>query len=150
MFTQPRLNARKAIWMTFLSEFEFEVKHIKGKENKVADALSWRTHEVYEITLSEPEIYLLSRIKTVSIQDAEYVNLLNKIQKEEVNLNGIEFRVDYKGLNWFKERIYKPDVVYLKLLISNGMHKPPYAGHPWYRNMITGLRKKFFWTKLKV
>ena len=40
----------------------------------------------------------MSRIKTVSIQDAEYVNLLNKIQKEEVNLNGTKFRVDYKGL----------------------------------------------------
>ena len=30
------------------------------------------------------------------------------------------------------------------------MHKPPYAGHPWYRKMTTTLRKKFFWTKLKV
>ena len=31
LFTQPGLNARKARWMAFLSEFNFEVKHIKCK-----------------------------------------------------------------------------------------------------------------------
>ena len=46
--------------MAFLSEFDFEVKHIKGKENKVADALTRRTHEVYEITMSQPEGDLLN------------------------------------------------------------------------------------------
>ena len=69
--------------MSFLSEFNFEVKHIKGKENGVADALSQRTHEVYEITMSQ-----LSRIKTTSMQDADHINLLNKLQKDEVQLNG--------------------------------------------------------------
>ena len=40
MFTQSGLNARQARWMAFLSEFDFEVKHIKGKENRVVDTLS--------------------------------------------------------------------------------------------------------------
>jgi hypothetical protein len=40
LFSQPDLNTRKARWLAFLSEFDFEVRHIKGKENKVADALS--------------------------------------------------------------------------------------------------------------
>ena len=37
---QPNLNARQARWIAFLSEYDFEIQHIKGKENKVADALS--------------------------------------------------------------------------------------------------------------
>ena len=37
LFNQPDLNARKARWLAFLREFDFEVGHIKGKENKVAD-----------------------------------------------------------------------------------------------------------------
>ena len=49
LFTHPGLNARQARWMAFLSEFDIEVNHIKGKENKVVDALSRRTHEVYEV-----------------------------------------------------------------------------------------------------
>ena len=40
MFTQLGLNVRKEIWIAFLSEFDFDVQHIKGKENRVADALS--------------------------------------------------------------------------------------------------------------
>ena len=39
LFEQPDLNARKARWFTFLSEYDFELKHIKGKENKIANAL---------------------------------------------------------------------------------------------------------------
>ena len=74
--------------MAFLSEFDIEVKHNIGRENKVADALSRRNHEVYEVTLSQPEGDLLSRIKIASINDVEYENLLNKLLTEEVNLNG--------------------------------------------------------------
>ena len=39
-FEQSDLNAKKAIWLTFLSEYHFEIKHIKGKENKIIDAFS--------------------------------------------------------------------------------------------------------------
>jgi hypothetical protein len=31
MFDQQKLNDRQAIWMDILSEFDFEIKHIKGK-----------------------------------------------------------------------------------------------------------------------
>ena len=40
LFDQQNLNARKDIWISFLREYDFEIKHIKGKENKVANALS--------------------------------------------------------------------------------------------------------------
>ena len=31
MFDQPKLNDRQDRWMSILSEFDFEIKHIKGK-----------------------------------------------------------------------------------------------------------------------
>ena len=40
LFDQPDLNARQARWLDFLSEYHFKLKHIKGKGNKVFDALS--------------------------------------------------------------------------------------------------------------
>ena len=46
--------------------------------------------------------------------------------------------------------LYMHDVVGLKLLILNEMHKPPYTGHPGYQNMITTPRKQIFWPRLKV
>jgi hypothetical protein len=39
LFDQSKLNVRQARWMDLLSEFDFEIKHIKGKENRVPDAL---------------------------------------------------------------------------------------------------------------
>ena len=40
LLDQPNLNARQDRWLAFLSEYDFEIQHIKGKENKVVDALS--------------------------------------------------------------------------------------------------------------
>ena len=40
LLDQPNLNARQARWLAFLSEYDFEIQHIKGKENKVVDALN--------------------------------------------------------------------------------------------------------------
>ena len=31
LFDQQNMNARKAIWLAFLSKYDFEIKHIKGK-----------------------------------------------------------------------------------------------------------------------
>ena len=31
LFDQPTLNARKSRWLEFLYEYEFDIKHIKGK-----------------------------------------------------------------------------------------------------------------------
>jgi hypothetical protein len=52
LFGQPTLNAKQTRWLEFLSEYDFEIKHIKGKENQVVDALSRRDHEVHVATIS--------------------------------------------------------------------------------------------------
>jgi hypothetical protein len=43
-FEKPTLNVRKTRWPKFLSEYELNIKHIKGKDNKFVDALSRRVH----------------------------------------------------------------------------------------------------------
>ena len=52
LFDQPTLNARQARWLEFLCEFDFKIKHIKGKENKVADALNRKVQEMDVASLS--------------------------------------------------------------------------------------------------
>jgi hypothetical protein len=73
LFSQPDLNARQARWLAFLSEFDFEVRHIKGKENKVADALSRRTNRLFEISVSKEENDIEQRIKSASCNDEKYI-----------------------------------------------------------------------------
>jgi hypothetical protein len=51
LFDQTNLNARQSRWLEFLSKYDFDIKHIKGKENKVADALNRRVHELHATTI---------------------------------------------------------------------------------------------------
>ena len=54
-----------------------------------------------------------------------------------------------KGLMSYKNRLYVPNVPKNKLLILNEVHKIPYSGHPSYQNMITMLRKDYFYPNMK-
>src|SRR5680860_1403871 len=40
--TMPHLSGRLARWIEKMAEFDYEIKHIEGKKNIVADALSRR------------------------------------------------------------------------------------------------------------
>jgi hypothetical protein len=47
LFGQPTLNSKQTRCLEFFSEYDFEIKHVKGKENQVVDALSRRDHETH-------------------------------------------------------------------------------------------------------
>jgi len=50
-FEHPTLNAIWTRWMEFLNECDFNIKHIKGKDNKVVDALNMRVYEMHVTTI---------------------------------------------------------------------------------------------------
>jgi hypothetical protein len=106
VFNQPDLNAREARWLAFLSEFDFEVKHIKGKENKVADALSRRVHGLFQININRAESDLEQRTRTTSIKDRNYTKIMTKLQNNNTNSDKPDLSIDKKGLLRFKNRLY--------------------------------------------
>jgi hypothetical protein len=123
LFSQPDLNARQARWLAFLSEFDFEVRHIKGKENKVADALSRRTNGLYEISISKEENDIEQRIKYASCNDEKYIKTTTKLQENAEKLNKTDLSLDKNGLLRFKNRLYVPNSVDLKSTILDELHK---------------------------
>ena len=46
LFDQPNLNVRLARWLELISEFDFDIVYVKGKKNRVANALSRRLHAI--------------------------------------------------------------------------------------------------------
>jgi len=76
LFDQQNINARQARCLAFLSEYKFEIKHIKGKENKVADALSRHANQLYMVAYSSYETYLEEQIKVVAKKDKKYQELM--------------------------------------------------------------------------
>eukprot|EP00253_Pinus_taeda_P015625 PITA_15625 len=105
-FSQPTLNARQARWMDFLSGFNFDIKHLQGKENRVADALSRKIQSLYEVSISGWKNSFLDIIKETSDQDAEYQQLKQQIQQTAKGDSQQEYTIDDAGLIYFKERIY--------------------------------------------
>jgi hypothetical protein len=69
LFDQPKLNARQAIWMALLSEFDFEIKHIKGKENRVVDALSRSMKTIHLAAVSTCETDVKNRVRNAQETD---------------------------------------------------------------------------------
>ena len=94
LFDQLDLNVRKSIWLAFLNEYHFKLKHIKGKENKVADALSRRTHMIYEVTLNQIDANLHERIREANRVDPFYVEILKKFQQNKLFQQKKEYKVD--------------------------------------------------------
>jgi hypothetical protein len=62
LFDQPTLNAMQSRWLEFLCEYVFDIKHIKGKDNKVADALNRRVHEIHATTICRYQKDIKGRI----------------------------------------------------------------------------------------
>jgi hypothetical protein len=81
LFDHPTLNVRKSMWLEFLSEYDFDIKHIKGKENNVDDPLSRRVHELHVIAISMYQSDLKYKIIEVAKFDLHYKELVTKLQE---------------------------------------------------------------------
>ena len=79
LFDQKNLNARKARWLAFLSEYDFEIKHIKGNKNKVADALSRNAVTNFVASISSYKTELEDKLEEGIKLDIEYQSLKEKV-----------------------------------------------------------------------
>ena len=70
--------------MEFLCEFDFEIKHIKGKENKVADALNRKVHEMHVASLSICQLDFGQQIVNHTAGDELYEKVKEKLQQKSL------------------------------------------------------------------
>jgi hypothetical protein len=81
LFGQPNLNYIQIKWLEFLSEYDFDVNHIQGKENKVTDALNGRVHEIHATTISMYKYDLKDRILGVAKSNQHYLKTKEILQQ---------------------------------------------------------------------
>ena len=81
LFDQPTLNARQGRWLEFLCEFDFEIKNINGKENKVDDALNRKVQGMHVASISVFQLDLRHPIAIHVAEDELYVQVKDKLQQ---------------------------------------------------------------------
>ena len=135
--------------LAFISEYDFEIQHIKGKENKVVDALSRNAKMNFTTTINTYTTNLEEQLKAWIKQNENYLKLQAKEKENLIESLSTRYSLNEKGLLLYKERIYVPNVPKIKLLILDEIHKTPYSGHPGYQKTITMLRKDYFWPNVK-
>ena len=117
--TTKELNARQARWAEELSAYDFVIEHIKGRENKVADALSRRPdyreenkeeRKMEMLIEKDGKLTLNRRMKMKMVTNYhEDQSLLNKIKEEtETSQERPELQVETDGFKRFKGMIFVP------------------------------------------
>jgi hypothetical protein len=149
LFGQPTLNARQTRWLEFLSEYDFGIKHIKGKENQVADALSRRAHEVHIAAINMYKIDPKDKIIATTNSDQHSVKIKETLQQGnfQQKINYYELKED--GILMYKGDVYVPKSSELKNAVLKEIHNVPYEGNPGYQKTIAAVRSQYFWLEMK-
>jgi hypothetical protein len=149
LFDQATLNARQTKWIEFLCEYDFDIKHIKGKENKVADALSRKVHELHATTISMYRTEMKDRILESRNTNLQYRSLVAKLQQRERPQTKETYTLGTNGLLLYKNRVYVPNDRELKMEILKEMHNVAYDGHPGYQKTVATVKSHYFWPGMK-
>jgi RNase H-like domain found in reverse transcriptase/Reverse transcriptase (RNA-dependent DNA polymerase)/Integrase zinc binding domain/Chromo (CHRromatin Organisation MOdifier) domain len=151
--TTKELNARQARWAEELSSYSFVIEHIKGKENKVADALSrredyrdpkvvGRTTQIFKETEQGLVLNDNIQLKMISIHtnDAELDDLIKEETKNETLRP--ELPIEENGFKMFKGLVFVPKKVERELI--KGYHEDIREGHPGIARTMEKLQRNFY------
>jgi hypothetical protein len=149
LFGQPNLNARQIRWMEFLSEYDFDIKHIKVKENNVPYALDRRVHEMHAKNIIMYKYDLNDIILEAAKSDQHYMQTIEKLQhgNSQQKIKDYELRED--GILMYKGKVYVPKSQDLKNMVWREMHNVSYVGHPGCQKTIANVKSQYFFPGIK-
>jgi hypothetical protein len=100
-----------------------DIKHIKGKENKVVDALSRRVHEMHPTTISMYSLDLKSRILEAATADQHFVYVKGELQQGDSQQKIKDYKLQEDGILLYKGRVYVPNSLELRnVVLKKRMH----------------------------
>ena len=139
--------------MEFLCEFDFEIKHEKGKEKKVTNALSKKFHVA---AISVCKSYFRERVLEALDSDEFYSQVKEELREKHINEKYESYQLAEDGLLLHQNRIYIPGITcnmgsnmnhdrhcdsardrylsrtYLRRVALDELHRTPYSVQPSY------------------
>ena len=143
--TQPHLDPkRQARWMEKLQEYEFELEHIPGERNVVADALSRRPdYALGAMAMVEADEEFLEQIRQDASQDSEYQGYCEALKcgrRQDFTIVG--------DLLYFTagntRQLYLP-VGELRQRVLYEAHDARTSGHLGRDKTMERLRRQYYW-----
>jgi len=149
---------RVARWITYLQEFNFEIKHIPGRSNEVADLLSRdievNSGEVVDIALEQrrdPD--LLAIIKYLETKELPENNNKAREVVHKADIYVIDQDILYfiglkknQGSNRHRKRIAIPRD--LKRTVLEDCHDLPTSGHLDFQRTLARVEETYHWDGL--
>lgn len=132
--------------MEFLSEYDFGIEYIKGKENRVADALSKRRHLAAMVTIKSN---FREQVVQALPRDEQYERVKQALEQDPLDHRFSRYVFESDGILRFQGCMYIPSSAGLRELVLEEFHNPPYSRHPGVTKMVEGLRPLYFWLGLK-
>ena len=156
IFTQSELNMRQWRWLELIKDYNLEVHYHPGKANVVADALSWKSYQVEEASLSLNHAEVLAHIALVSdlleqiiMEQRQDTLEIPHIKKLIAEGRGPQFSIDDQGVVRYKNRLVVPSNEVLRRKILNEAHHSKLFIHPGSNKMFHDLRHLYWWFNMK-
>ena len=139
--SQAKLNRRHAKWVEFIDTFPDVIKHKKGKENVIVDALS---HRYTMLSQLDFKIFGLETIKDQYVHDADFKDVMQNC-KEGRTWN--KFVVN-DGFVFRANKLCIP-ATSVRLLLLQEEHGGGLMGHFGMKKTEDVLATHFFWPKMR-
>ena len=139
--SQAKLNRRHAKWVEFIETFPYVIKHKKGKDNVIADALSRRYTMLSQLDF---KIFGLETIKDQYVHDADFKDVLENCREGRtwnkfIINNGFVFRAN---------KLCIP-ASSIRLLLLQEAHGGGLMGHFGVKKTEDVLATHFFWPRMR-
>lgn len=157
---QKDLSGRLARWSLQLQSHKFTIRHVKGKDNVVADALS----RVFCDTVEEMESCLPLLVDSLDLNSVEfnedrYMKLRESVEGNagafancKVQGNVIFIRIDPRDKDVVVDvpswKIWVPENLRQSLLVEH--HDDPLSSHGGIKKTLERIRRLHYWPKMAV
>jgi hypothetical protein len=154
--TTKKLNRRQARWSEELAEYDFRIRHCKGKENVWADTLSRRpdlmTKHREEKTLFKQEngdmVFDRQALKATRIVTSESpmwkrIRDETREDKQAVRLRKMRNTIESDGVITYHGLVYVPKNV--REEIMKQAHDAPTSGHFGLEKMMERIMRTYYW-----
>ncbi|XP_078431690.1 uncharacterized protein LOC144703384 [Wolffia australiana] len=140
---QKKVSDRHARWIAYLQDFTFIIRHKKGKDNVVADALSRRPTI---LSIMTTQVLGFEKMKEDYTDCPDFSSLYSSITDASPNRSRDYFLED--GYLFDGKRICIPRTSLRDFLIHE-VHAGGLSGHFGVMKTIQALEEKFYWPSLK-